>query len=292
MAGLAFKQIAASALAALVFAGSTGCSSANFTIEGLLAAPKLTEEQSQIHEALISAVGRNVTLKYPRNGAYRSAYVIADLDDEPTDEALVFYEYSGSENEGIRVNLLDKKEDGTWYSVKEIAGAGSEIDKVIISSMGGERDILVGYQNMAGDNTLEIYTFNNGSFQRIGTDTYSLLEAVDINSDSSDELITVQKPQNTENAAVAAKAYLLHVENGKITKDDGIDMCAGTQSYLQAYSGRLAGGGNAVYIDEQDTDGQLRTEIIFYRYSGLQNPVAQRSADMLSTCTRPAGYYC
>ena len=39
-------------------------------------------------------------------------------------------------------------------------------------------------------------------------------------------------------------------------------------------------------------DGQLRTEIIFYRYSGLQNPVAQRSADMLSTCTRPAGYYC
>lgn len=292
MAGLAFKQIAASALAALVFAGSTGCSSANFTIEGLLAAPKLTEEQSQIHEALISAVGRNVTLKYPRNGAYRSAYVIADLDDEPTDEALVFYEYSGSENEGIRVNLLDKKEDGTWYSVKEIAGAGSEIDKVIISSMGGERDILVGYQNMAGDNTLEIYTFNKGSFQRIGTDTYSLLEAVDINSDSSDELITVQKPQNTENAAAAAKAYLLHVENGKITKDDGIDMCAGTQSYLQAYSGRLAGGGNAVYIDEQDTDGQLRTEIIFYRYSGLQNPVAQRSADMLSICTRPAGYYC
>ena len=44
---------------------------------------------------------------------------------------------------------------------------------------GGEKDILVGYQNIAGDNTLEIYTYSDGSFQRIGIDSYSLLEAID-----------------------------------------------------------------------------------------------------------------
>lgn len=288
-----FKRAAAvvTAAAALIL---SGCSGVNLSPDGLLAAPKLTEEQSQIHEALISAVGRNITLKYPRNGAYRSAYVIADADGEPTDEALVFYEYKGAENEGLRMNLLDKKEDGTWYSVKEVAGAGTELDKVIISSMGsgGEKDILVGYQNPTGDNVLEIYSFSDGDLRRIGSDAYSLLEAIDINSDGSDELITVQKTADAETGAVSAKAYLLRVENGEILKDDGIDMCSGTQSYVKAYSGRLSGGDPAVYIDEINSEGLLQTEIIFYRYSGLQNPVEQRSEDMLPLCTRPAGYSC
>ena len=41
-----------------------------------------------------------------------------------TDEAMVFYEYTsnGSEEDGLRVNILDKDEKGKWYSVKELAG--------------------------------------------------------------------------------------------------------------------------------------------------------------------------
>lgn len=285
------KRLAAIILSAVLL---SGCSGMNLSIDGLLAAPKLTEEQSQIHEALIAAVGRNITLKYPRNGGYRSAYVIANVDGEPTDEALVFYEYTGAENEGLRVNLLDKKEDGTWYSVKEIAGAGTELDQVIISSMGkgNEMDILVGYQNIAGDNMLEIYTFSDGNFQRIGADTYSLLEAIDINSDGTDELVTIQKITDSETGTASTKAYLLRVEDGVINKDDGIEMCAGIQSYVKAYSGRLSTGDPAVYIDGINADGLLQTEIIFYRYSGLQNPVEQRSEEMLPLCTRPSGYNC
>ena len=116
----------------------TGCSALNFSVEGLINAPKLTSEQSEIHQALIESVGSNITLKYPKNGEYRSAYVIANIDDEPTDEAMVFYEYTsnGSEEDGLRVNILDKDEKGKWYSVKELAGAGTDIDQVIISPMG------------------------------------------------------------------------------------------------------------------------------------------------------------
>ena len=94
----------------------TGCSALNFSVEGLINAPKLTSEQSEIHQALIESVGSNITLKYPKNGEYRSAYVIANIDDEPTDEAMVFYEYTsnGSEEDGLRVNILDKDEKGNF----------------------------------------------------------------------------------------------------------------------------------------------------------------------------------
>ena len=138
----------------------SGCTGVSFTVDTLLNAPKFTEEQSAIHEALIERVGSNITLKYPRNGDYRSAFVIADIDDEPTDEALVFYEYaSSSGKDGLRVNILDKNSQGKWYSVKELAGGGTEIDRVMITSVGdeGDTDVLVGYQNLTSEEkTLEI----------------------------------------------------------------------------------------------------------------------------------------
>ncbi|MBR1724017.1 MAG: hypothetical protein IJ723_03240, partial [Ruminococcus sp.] len=237
-----FKKITAAA-AALAFSFMTGCTGVNLSVDSLLAAPKLTEEQSLIHEALISAVGRNITLKYPRSGLNRSAYVIEDIDGEPTEEALVFYEYTGSENEGVRVNLLDRRDDGSWYSVKELAGVGTEVDKVMITSMGSEnrRYILVGYQGLTGENALEIYAYSADGFQRIGSDSYSLLEAADINSDGSDEMVTIQRTEDPDTAAVTAKAFLLNIENGEIVKDDGIDMCPGIVSYPAAHIGKLPG---------------------------------------------------
>ena len=73
----------------------TGCSAVNFGVDGLIIAPKLTKQQSEIHEALIQSVGSDITLKYPQNGDNRSAYVIDNIDNEPGDEAIVFYEYNG-----------------------------------------------------------------------------------------------------------------------------------------------------------------------------------------------------
>lgn len=283
------KTAAAMLSAAMLLSGCTG---ANLTVDRLLAAPKLTDEQSQIHSALISAVGKNITLKYPRGGANRSAYVIANIDGEPTEEALVFYEYTGAEDEGIHINLLDRRDDGSWYSVREIPGAGTEIDKVVISGLGNgkEQNILVGFQSITGENTLEIYSYAEGDFSVIGTDTYSLLETIDINADNKDELVTIQLIKDPETGVSNAKAYLLRVDGDEIVKDDGIDMADGVSSYSRAYKGRLPSGDPAVYIDELDADGMLRTELVYYRYSGLQNPIRLRAEKMLPLVTRPSGY--
>ena len=279
------KAIAAAAAAVML----SGCTAVNFSVDNLLAAPKLTEEQTEIHEALISAVGNNITLKYPRNGANRSAFVIADIDDEPSDEALVFYEYKDTAENGLRVNVLDKNADGDW-----IAGAGTEVDQVIISPMGNgnQIDVLVGYQNISGDDkTLEIYNYSDGDFNRIGTDTYSVLETFDINSDGFNELITIQRTANQDTGQVTSKASLLELENGEITKSDQIDMCDNVVSYIGSKTGRTSDGRNAVYIDGLTADGEIQTEMIYYRYSALQNPIQLRSTKLLPLCTRQSGYY-
>lgn len=274
----------------------TGCSALSFSMDTLLNAPKLTSEQSEIHQALIESVGSNITLKYPKNGQNRCAYVIANIDDEPSEEALVFYEYTsnGSDEDGLRINLLDKNEDGSWRSVKELAGAGTDVDQVIISPIGGDNkiDVFVGYMNPASqDKNLEIYSYDDGDFKRVGVDTYSVLETIDINSDGSNELITIQRSVSSETSLVSAKAYMLRLEGDEINKDEGIDMCSNVTSYVKSVTGMLDEIHPAIFVDGLNAEGNLQTEIVYYRYSSLQNPVQSRSEKLIPMCTRPVGYY-
>lgn len=277
----------------------TGCSGISFSVDGLLSAPKLTDEQSEIHQALIAGVGNNITLKYPKNGNNRSAYVIANIDDEPDSEALVFYEYNSgtSGDDGIRVNLLDKDDEGKWYSVKELAGAGTDVDRVIISPIGNSNqlDVLVGYQTMTGeDKNLEIYNYSKGDFTRVGMDTYSLLEALDINGDGANEIVTIQKNTNADTGIQTAEASLLKVKNGEIVKEESVQMCPGIVSYTSSKVGYLNDDYThaAIFADGINADGNLQTQIIYYRYSSLQNPMETQSDRLLPLCTRPAGYSC
>ena len=194
----------------------TGCSAVNFGVEGLFSAPKLTKQQSEIHEALIQSVGSDITLKYPQNGDNRSAYVIDNIDNEPGEEALVFYEYNGAgKKEGLWVNILDKNEEDEWVSVSEISGAGSEISKVIISPMGNtnENNVIVVYQNIASaEKSLEIYRYVNGEFKNVGSDNCSILETVDINDDGANELVIIQKKAADKNKNERYEASLFKMK--------------------------------------------------------------------------------
>ena len=273
----------------------TGCSTISFSVEGLVNAPQLTAEQAKIHEALIRSVGSNITLKYPRNGENRSAYVIANIDDEPQDEAIVFYEYNASgKDNGMRLSILDTDEDGSWYSVNDLHGSGTEIDKVIISDFAGSgKSVLVGYQNPSTDDkTLEIYRYENKSFRKVGSDSYNVLEMMDINADGQNEILAVQRTINQETEKVTSKASMLVLDNGEIKREQSIDMCDNVNSYVKSLKGMLEGGRSAVYIDSLNAEGTIQTEIVYYRYSTLQNPVQLRKEKLLPMCTRPTGYYC
>lgn len=281
----------------------TGCTGMSFSVDVLLNAPKLTEEQEEIHRALTEAVGGSITLKYPKNGDNRSAFVIANIDSEQGEEALVFYEYNsgGGADEGIRINLLDRDDSGTWYSVKELAGAGTEVDRVIIFKAGGSSmiNVLVGYQPITGgDCVLEIYNYSDSDFRRVDIDksiaSYSLLETFDINYDGYNELVTIDRTINPETGMTGAKASILNIRDGEIAKDEGIDMCPNVVSYASTVTGLLNKEYEAMFIDDMMQDGNnpyLQTEIVYYRYSALQDPMQRSQQKLLPKTQRPVGYY-
>ena len=275
----------------------TGCSALNFSVDGLLTAPKLTNEQSEIHQALVRAVGNNINLKYPKSGDNRSAYVIKNIDNEPGAEALVFYEYTGaSKKDGLMVNILDKNENDEWVSVKEFAGTGSEVSTVIISDMGSDKEteLIIGYTGYTGtEKTLEVYNYKNGELKTIGTENYLLLESYDINGDGTEELIIVNKNSGDEKDKTddTYSASLLEVNDGELIKTQSVAMCRNVTSYVNSVTGKIEEKISAIYVDELTNKNELQTEIIYYRYDGLQNPIEAEKEKLIPLCTRPAGYY-
>ncbi len=273
----------------------TGCSAVNFGVEGLFSAPKLTKQQSEIHEALIQSVGSDITLKYPQNGDNRSAYVIDNIDNEPGEEALVFYEYNGAgKKEGLWVNILDKNEEDEWVSVSEISGAGSEISKVIISPMGNtnENNVIVVYQNIASaEKSLEIYRYVNGEFKNVGSDNCSILETVDINDDGANELVIIQKKAADKNKNERYEASLLKMENNQIVKKESVNMCQNVTSYVNSKVGLLEDNSQAIYIDCLTNENQLQTEIVLCENGKLKNPVESENEKFMPFWSRPSGYY-
>lgn len=246
-----------------------GCSA---SVENMLTPPKLTAEQSEIYSALINSVSRNVKLKYPRNGEYRSAFVLKNLDDEPDDEAMVFYE-SGNVQSGessLRIKFLDKH-DGKWVSVYDMACAGSEIDSISFTTLGdtGYVDIIIRYTLLnQTEKVFSVLKYDSVMPKELYTSSYSSLEVYDINDDGHNELlaVSVDKLNNTSTAVL-----LTDGKNG-FEKLSETSLQGGAADYIRVTRGKLSDNRTAVFLDYSKGGGQSGTDVLYCYGNSLYCP--------------------
>ena len=170
----------------------SGCSGLDVSLDSMLSPPKLTEYQTAIYNALIQSTGQ-VELTYPRSGDYRSAFVIYDLDDDDTSEAIVFYrrpETPQSEG-GLRMSFLDQQE-GKWYSVIDRPLVGREVESVSFYDFGRGTNIVVSCTLLGQTElTLNILDYDNGAVNELYLGSYVFIEPSDTDSDGFDELFLI-----------------------------------------------------------------------------------------------------
>lgn len=267
----------------------SGCSLTT-DINTLLSPPALSPQQNEIYSALTSALNNNkISLKYPKNGEYRSAIILADIDDEPTSEAIVFYTIESKEiTEGtVRINILDLV-DGKWKSVCDIAGDGTDVDRVVFDNIGGTdaKDILISFSALTGDEiSLCAYTYTyNHLVNNFSTQTNTFL-VLDLDNDSSDEIITIRN--NTE----ISQAYISMVDrvDDRLIQTSGAFLDMQSEYYTNIVSGYIGKNTLALFID--GVRGKLiSTEIIYCVDGELRNPVYNNSIIPVEMLLRPVDY--
>ena len=264
------KRIFAILLAGVLGVTSSGCMDAS--VENLLSPPKLLDEQNEIYSELIKSVGQGVKLKYPKSGDYRSAFVIHNIDDEPGDEALVFYESkSTAVGEGsLRMKIFDKV-GGSFEAVYDLACAGSEVDSISFARLGesGFVDIIIQYTLLnQSEKAFSVYKYENRTPVERYSSAYVCLDVFDMNDDGTDELITVtyDKASQTSTAMMFTDG-----ENG-FEKLSQTNLYGGTAEYLKVTEGKLDEGIPALFLDYSKGSGQSGTDVIYCNYNNLFCP--------------------
>ncbi len=251
------KSISAAAL----FATLSLCA-CSVSVEGLLSPPKLDEEQSAIYNALISNKNGNINLKYPVSGQYRSAFVVQNIDGEPTEEAIVFYEASNVTDGGssLRLNFLDKQ-NGKWVSVYDFAALGNEIERVSFADLGdGGTSIIVTYaiQN-SSDMATSIFKYDNNTPAEVYKNRHSYMQLMDINEDGSDEIFLI----NTNQTDGTANAYLLGWKENEFSELSAAALSKNFTECKNITKGVFdESGQTGLFVNFSLSDGSIGTDVL------------------------------
>lgn len=257
--------------------------------DNLLVPPKLTAKQSEIYKALEEQVGSNINLRYPKTGEYRSAFVIKNIDDEPTNEALVFYQKNTNTTKpaSLRISILDQQEE-RWVSTYEAAAEGTDVHQVDFSNFSTTDSmfIIIGYtMTSEQDNVMHIYRYREGKIIDLYSQPYSLMQLVDIDNDGYQEIVALTAVSGQVNTT---SANVIKYRNGGFEIVDTVEMDAEVTSYLNVKTGFVGNNVSALYLDGMKGKNKMKTQILFYDNGKLQNNFAL-DKDVDQQLTRQAG---
>lgn len=270
----------------------SGCS-VNINVDTMLTPPKLSGEQEQIYQALQDTTGSAIRLKYPKSGSYLSAFIIADIDNDNGDEAIVFYEKTNNTSAGLRINILDKIDD-TWQSICDRSTDGTEIEKVMISQLGSHDriNIIIGYSTAnQSEKYISVYHYEDNYLEQTFSHSYALFDIAEISNARHEDLILLDAASATQQAYAAV--YLLdeegHYHEYKYRFSDNYT------DYQQLIYGKYADGRIGFYIDAATGTSQLQTEVLSLEETETDAQLVnllQRSGSTVEETVRRAGLFC
>ena len=262
-----------------------GCSM-GASVENMLTPPRLLAEQNEIYDELIKSAGKNVKLKYPRSGDYRSAFVMYNIDDEEGDEAMVFYESKNASagESALRLKFFDKK-NGKWEAVYDLACAGSEVESLSFASLGstGNVDIIIRYTLLNQlDKAFSVISYSDGVPVTLYSSSYSCLDVFDMNGDGLDELVAVNsdKTSNTSTAMMFTNG-----DNG-FEKLSETPLYSGASDYIRVTKGNISEGTFAMFLDYSKGGGQSGTDVLYCYGNRLFSPDSVGSSTQSSIISR------
>ncbi len=235
----------------IVFAFLTGC---NMKLgDGLLVKPKLPDEYNLLQKELDKVLSAG-TLYYavPETGTRQDVQLI-DLDGDGEDEAVAFFR----KPEGEIQFYVFKRGENSYDVVGFEEGVGRTLRGVYYPSGGqsGSRALAIswGMDENATSYGMTVYGLGDGGLVNLLDVQYANVTIHDINGDSADELIFIQRDGGAD-PSLSAAVYRL--EGDAYRLQCRADMCKEARTVTNISFGKLDGN-SAMYIDSRNKDNSF-----------------------------------
>lgn len=268
-------SVAAAVIGALFLMSASGCDFTDFSTESILRPPKTMGDDAEIEQLIADTAKGAYTLKYPKNGNYRSAIIMTDLDGDNVDEAVAFYRKK-SDVTGIHMLVMYENE-GKWMLSSDFVTETTDVDSVDFADIDGDKnlEILVGYSTYTiNESFLSCCSYSNGETETINAgQRYSSFYCGDLNGDGKYEVIALSL-YSTENEAKATMLEYSETGNSLYVKAT-VPMDPNVTKYKSVAVCDLNQSVKGLLVDGSFANEDINTQIIYYNndLTLLRNPL-------------------
>ena len=262
------------ALAALTVCVLLGGCSLFSPVRELLAVPSFSAQNEALKHAFESDYGKNVQYKSPISGEYLSAFVVADLDADDADEALVFF-LPDTFTTTVHVGVLDCI-DGAWQCTGELEGGGSDVYSVETIDLDGDgmQEVILCWTTPESSRVMSVYGCSKEPFSllRLCENAYTAMLADDLDGDGSIEIFTTYL--YSAGGSQSAQARVLRKTESGISVLDKCELDSKVSGYGGMFLQRTESG-SVLYADAYKGESQMITEVLCWdaKTATMQSPL-------------------
>lgn len=251
----------------------SGCSFSD--PESLMHPPKPDDAFTGLYEALQSAAGADIKLKYPSGSeGGRSAFLISKFESDSSLQAIAFYRPAG-EAAVTHLNFL-KKQNGRWKSVYDLSGAGNDIEsaEVIDFDADGVNELVTMWSlPNSSDKRLAVLRIEEGGFAPIIEQDVTNIYLMDFDGDNNKELLQI----TLDTANHRSLASLSRIQNGVATDMGQVRLDGSVLGYTNFQEGSIGDDMRGLFFDAYkgaeslNSSQTMITEVLYYDGT-LKNP--------------------
>ncbi len=269
------KLCAVLAFVMAVTIGLSGCNYILGELDTLLLAPKPQGELGEISDALEIAVGKKFTLKSPKSGEWRSAYVVKDIDGDKVEEALCFYtiEVDGAAQLHMSVISGDKNK---WQVLGDVLLGGTDIQRVDFGDFNGDGidEAAVAWSIYGAPETrISVVNLAKGVPASMLEEGYTEFCILDMNKDGRNELMLF----SLDSVSKATRCSMYSCKGNELKAVAIADIGVGIAEYKEIHKTEVDGT-PALFVDATASDGGMFTEIVTFNGKKLTVPLSRRGA--------------
>ena len=274
------KKLISALVLGSMLVGLSGCNITDFSAENLLRPPKAVGDEAEIEQLIAKTADSGYTLKYPKNGKFRSAIIMTDLDGNDSNEAVAFFRNS-DETSSVHMLVMYSK-DNSWEIASDNIFETTDIDSVDFADLtgNGKAEIIVNSTTYTPNvGKLSCYSYSEGKTTEVGSgQSCSSFVTGDFDNDGTSEIMSLVL-YTTENEALAS--MLDYNEDSKSLYAKAMaNMDPNVVKYKNIAVTKLDNDITGIVVDGTSANEVTNTQVIFYSrdLAILRNPLFKEKA--------------
>ena len=243
----------------------TGCSMR--TAEQLYSQPKRSQDYDNLQSSIDKAM-EGLSYCAPLTGENQQPVQMADLDGDGEPEYLLFAK--GTQERPLHIMVFRKTENG--YALTDtVQSNGTSFDLVEYVDMDDQPGVEIVVGRQVSDQVLRsvsVYTASGESLEQVLTVNYTKILTVDLDNNGTSKLVVIGPGEtDTDNGVV----QMYSMTDGAVVRSNEVNMSRPVDKLKRIITGKLYGGGLAVYLASTVDDTALITDVYTIRDGMLTN---------------------